>query len=111
MKPGPTDALAESIQLLHLALSDRRRRRATLDKLQSVVDEYLLKGEETPAWSILGDLIYDLAFFEPSRRKRAEASALYGEEELELELRAALSKLAALGYETDPASVAQAQDS
>jgi hypothetical protein len=90
------------ISLLDTALHERKLREESLREFQRRVGEYFREGEETPEWTILGDLAYDLAFYEPSRRKRVEAGSLYGDEELEDQLRAALSKLAALGHHTSP---------
>lgn len=84
------------VELISAMLDEGRRYGDRVAVLRRAIEDGYASLGGTSAWEILADLAYDLEFYEPSRRKRREAGALYGDEDLEVLLRSTLAKLTAI---------------
>jgi hypothetical protein len=87
-------ALAELLELLEKALSDRVGRRDHVRRFEGLVwntEEVI--GDDQDADGILRDVAYELGYYEPDPAARAEFSAYYGDEGLELVILTALRRL------------------
>jgi hypothetical protein len=96
------DSLEPLLVLLVDALSNRPTRERSVRQFQALYwDRQMPKtaAKADSQWKeieeVLGDLAYDLDFFEPDPKRREPD--LYGHERLEKEINAALQKLARLG--------------
>lgn len=84
------------IELLVQALLLPKLRSHSIADFQRLVWEN--PGEkEGPMSQVFGDLAVDLDYYEPEPSKRSEHPSYYGDERLEVEIRAALTKLHTLG--------------
>lgn len=85
------------IELLVQALMSPKLRSDSIADFQSLVWESPEEKKEGPMSEIFGDLAVDLDYYEPDESKRSEDPSYYGDERLEVEIRAALNKLHTLG--------------
>jgi hypothetical protein len=91
--------IPELVQLLERAISDPGHRAEYIRAFQIHIlrDEDLI-FEDPLVEEVLGDLAWDLDFYEPDERKRAEDASYYGDDRVEQEIRSALRKL----FEIEP---------
>lgn len=95
-----TDAIQELIRLLVEALLDRQRRVHAVRQFQERVWHPGTQEErEGDAWEVLRELAYDLDFYEPNPLMRRESASFFGDAQAEQEIREALDKLKAKGFE------------
>ena len=87
-------ALAELLELLEKALTDRVGRRDHLWRFERLVwNTEELVGDDPLTDDILRDVAYDLGYYEPDPVRRAECSAYYGDDGLEHVIRGTLRRL------------------
>jgi hypothetical protein len=86
-------ARQELIELLERAIADRTLRVRLVKQFQKRVWDSNDLDSEPHIARVLRDLAFDLDFFEPDEKERADDPALYGEDRLEEEIRSALLKL------------------
>jgi hypothetical protein len=81
--------------ILRSVLNEKRNRRALIGEFQSKVwnesDEFLGSAEG----QIVGDLAYDLDYYEPDPSKRRESESYFDDERLELLINESLDNLGA----------------
>lgn len=78
--------------MLSTALSEPAQRQRIINEFQHII----WHSDDLPnSWEveILRDLAFDLDFYEPDAKRRAEDVSFYGDERLEDEINAALKKL------------------
>ena len=79
--------------LLEKALSDRSRRVEHVERFQAIVWDAEKLDHRPGVEETLRELAYDLDYYQPNERARAEDSSLYGDDRLEDKIRSALSRL------------------
>jgi hypothetical protein len=84
---------AALIRMLPEMLGDVTDRPNLIRRFQEVVWSTPAFANEDTCGRILRDLAYDLDYYEPDPRKRAEDPSFYGEDRLEREIRGALERL------------------
>ena len=85
------------IELLVQALLLPELRSDLISDFQRLVWEDPEEEKEGTMSEVFGDLAIDLDYYEPDPGKRSEHPSYYGDERLEVEIRAALNKLHTLG--------------
>jgi hypothetical protein len=86
--------IPELVQLLELAISDRGRRAEHIQVFQNHIFGHEDLGFEHPeVEEVLRELAYDLDYYVPDERSRAEDPSYYGDDRVEQEIRSALRKL------------------
>jgi hypothetical protein len=88
-----TEIVKKLIETLSQALREHDRRKQLIKEFQQRVWDASPNPSERWEWAILGDLAYDLDFYEPDPDARAEDASFYGDERVEKEIRLALEKL------------------
>jgi len=83
----------EIIEALMQALGDRPRRKEHVKRFQELVWANEDLKAEPLVVRVFRDLAYELDFFEPDSRVRANNPVLYGDDRLENEIRLALELL------------------
>lgn len=103
---GEIEKIRDLVNLLERALSEPVGRVDAIRRFQKAIFEGSVPVNDVSAeeWQILHDLAYDLDYYEPDVRYRAEDPAFYGDERLEVELRQALEKLSDLTQSDPPSS-------
>lgn len=86
-------ATQELIELLERVVADRALRGELVKNFQERVWASKDLDADPHVTCVLRDLAYDLDFFEPDEKARADDPALYGEERLLEEIGSALQKL------------------
>ena len=79
--------------LLEKALSDQSRRAEHVKQFQMIVWDAGELDHRPEVDEKLRELAYDLDYYQPNERIRAEDPSLYGDERLEDEIRSALTSL------------------
>lgn len=88
--------LQELIDVLEQAVADRDQRVVHIKRFQERVWAADSLDEIPDVSRVLSELAYDLEFFEPDDRIRAEEPKFYGDARLEEEIKSALNKLRSL---------------
>lgn len=83
----------ELVNLLRRILDHRGGRQERIRQYQAKVNKALEEVENSGDWEVLGDLAYDLDFFEPKASWRAEDPSFFGHDVLEYMIATALAKL------------------
>lgn len=89
-------SLAGWIAALEQLLADSGQRLEHLRRFQEAVWGEEVADADPDVDDLLGELAYDLDFYEPDPRARAEDPSFFGDERLEREVRAALDRLRAM---------------
>lgn len=95
------DFLDELVTTLVAALRSREQKQELIKSFQQRIWDSDI--EEGPLEEVLGDLAYDLDFYEPDSIKRSESGSFFGDERADEKVRTALRRLRDLGIEI-PAS-------
>ena len=88
-----TEDIRPLVSILLSALHQADKRKQLIAEFQQRVWDAPEDLTATQEWEILRDLAYDLDFYEPDAKVRAEDSSFYGDERVEREIKTALKKL------------------
>ena len=81
------------MEILENILSNKEKRAALINEFQEEVWNGEGYSNDEKINEILGELAYDLDFYEPNAEWRKESPSYYGKERLEQEIRSTLQKL------------------
>ncbi len=89
------DEFQKCVELIDTMLKSPEELDGLVRQFQQIV-WHAPRGEENEGWEVLGDLAYDLDFYEPDPIKRAEDYSFYGKERAVKEIQTARDKLSEL---------------
>lgn len=89
----PIPSVESLVAKLEAALRQPEHRAQLIDEFQQAIFNAPAAMPKTCEWEILGELAYDLEFYEPNPRLRVESTSYYGDERVEQEIISALEKL------------------
>lgn len=84
------------IEILRRIIEEPDNRIMLIDEFQTEIWEGKERVENPILRNILGELAYDLDYYEPDQQKRNEDWSFYGDDKLESEVRDAIRKIEGL---------------
>ena len=86
------DEFNRCMELIDVKLESPEKLDESIRELQQIAWDFL-NGEKNKAWEIIGDLAYDLDFYEPDPIRRSQDYSFYDKDRALMEIKKAKDKL------------------